>query len=142
MTTEFKDGGVVPDRLGLKPLFFGCDHVIPKEEFENLNAFLKTKVYYRRPYQLQLWVGWDPVRDQPGSSWRAKLVRVAEFLQQPQTGEHVKIGGEFFKVAQFYHNLDDSQLVVQLVQEWAHSPAEAQKRVEALKAAGWNDAQV
>lgn len=83
-------------------------------------------------------VGWMPVREEKGLDSVYTLTREANFTVRPVAGEELMIGGELFKVANFYHDLDASALVVCLVREWAFSPEEAESRKEKLIAGGWH----
>ena len=94
--------------------------------------------------RVELQVGWQPIDPDPNKkhqgaleSTKAVFERDIEFLQRPVAGEVVKIGGEFFHIAQFYHDTDAGCLRVCLRQDWRHTTADAQARIAELKAAGW-----
>lgn len=87
-------------------------------------------------------VTWDPVRTndkaEVAKTFRQLLQRTAVFQRPPDRGDEIKLGGEYHRVASFFHDLDKGgQLEVRLSNQWNMTPTEARERVAHLVAQGW-----
>jgi hypothetical protein len=87
-------------------------------------------------------VTWSPERDPKSKepieeAFQQTLVRQREFQARPSKGERVRIDGEMFHIAEFFHDLDANCLQVCLRPEFFHVPAEGRKRIAELEDKGW-----